>query len=135
MTSRPQLERHLREVFAAPERVDAGVLDHHYRVSHRPEARRTFAAYLRGELDVSPGALREAFSRLDRPALLLWGRHAVLPPVAVGGTWLTLNADNSYYDEIGWGYYDDALGGTFVGTGGGVSRQRHSGCRSVPKRP
>ena len=30
--------------------------------------------------------------------------------VAVGGTSLTLNADNSYNSETGWGYYSDAAG-------------------------
>jgi hypothetical protein len=41
--------------------------------------------------------------------------------VAVGGTSLTLNADNSYNSETGWGYYSDTLG-TFIGSGGGISQ-------------
>ena len=40
--------------------------------------------------------------------------------VAVGGTSLTLNADNSYNSETGWGYYSDAAG-AFIGSGGGIS--------------
>jgi hypothetical protein len=40
--------------------------------------------------------------------------------VAVGGTSLSLNADNSYNSETGWGYTDGALG-TFTGSGGGLS--------------
>ena len=40
--------------------------------------------------------------------------------VAVGGTSLTLNADNSYNSETGWGYYSDSAG-TFIGSGGGMS--------------
>ena len=40
--------------------------------------------------------------------------------VAVGGTTLTLNADNSYNSETGWGYYSDAVG-TLIGSGGGIS--------------
>ena len=40
--------------------------------------------------------------------------------VAVGGTSLTLNADNSYNSETGWGYYSDSAG-TLIGSGGGIS--------------
>ena len=40
--------------------------------------------------------------------------------VAVGGTSLTLNADNSYKGETGWGYYSDTVG-AFIGSGGGIS--------------
>jgi subtilase family serine protease len=40
--------------------------------------------------------------------------------VAVGGTTLTLNANNSYNSETGWGYYSNSQG-TFIGSGGGIS--------------
>ncbi len=40
--------------------------------------------------------------------------------VAVGGTSLNLNADNSYNSETGWGY-DSASAGEFIGSGGGIS--------------
>lgn len=88
LTSRPKLEQHLRqEVFAAAERVDAGLIEHHYRVCHRPAARRTLAAYWRGELEVSKGALAEAFAQIDLPVLLTWGREAVHPPVEAADLW------------------------------------------------
>jgi hypothetical protein len=41
--------------------------------------------------------------------------------VAVGGTSLTLNANNSYNGETGWGYQSTSLG-EFVGSGGGISQ-------------
>ena len=41
--------------------------------------------------------------------------------VAVGGTSLTLNADNSYNGEAGWDDYADSLG-MFIGSGGGISQ-------------
>ncbi len=41
--------------------------------------------------------------------------------VAVGGTSLILNADNSYSNEVGWGSYSNALG-LFLGSGGGLSQ-------------
>ena len=40
--------------------------------------------------------------------------------VAVGGTSLNLNADNSYNSETGWGYYSDSVGAA-IGSGGGLS--------------
>ena len=40
--------------------------------------------------------------------------------VAVGGTSLNLNADNSYNSETGWGYYSDSAGMS-IGSGGGLS--------------
>jgi mucin-19 len=41
--------------------------------------------------------------------------------VAVGGTSLYLNADNSYGSEVGWGAGAAASGGVTFGSGGGVS--------------
>ena len=40
--------------------------------------------------------------------------------VAVGGTSLYLNADNSYNNETGWGYFSNSAG-TLIGSGGGMS--------------
>ena len=40
--------------------------------------------------------------------------------VAVGGTSLYLNADNSYNSETGWGYFSNSAG-TLIGSGGGTS--------------
>jgi hypothetical protein len=41
--------------------------------------------------------------------------------VSVGGTSLTLNGDNSYNSETGWGY-QSASAGAFIGSGGGLSQ-------------
>ncbi len=41
--------------------------------------------------------------------------------VAVGGTSLTLNADDSYNSETAWGYYSSTMG-QFIGSGGGLSQ-------------
>ena len=40
--------------------------------------------------------------------------------VAVGGTSLTVNGDNSYNSETGWGYQSASVG-AFIGSGGGLS--------------
>jgi hypothetical protein len=41
--------------------------------------------------------------------------------LAVGGTSLSLNSDNSYNGETGWFYYSTSLG-AFIGSGGGISQ-------------
>jgi hypothetical protein len=40
--------------------------------------------------------------------------------VAIGGTTLELNADNSHHSETGWGYYSSQVG-AFIASGGGTS--------------
>lgn len=86
LTGRTAVEHHLRkEVYAATERVDAALLEHHYRASHTPGGRSALAAYLRGDLwlDVS----RE-LSQLEVPVWLAWGRQSKTPPVATADLWL-----------------------------------------------
>jgi hypothetical protein len=41
--------------------------------------------------------------------------------MAVGGTTLNLDSDNSYNSETGWGYYSGSIG-TSIGSGGGISQ-------------
>jgi pimeloyl-ACP methyl ester carboxylesterase len=104
LTARTALEHHLRrDVYAAPEKVDAALLDHHYRASHRPEARRALAAYWTGDLALD---VREAVRELDRPLWLAWGRAARRPPVATADLWLhhlpeELEADLEVFEGCG----------------------------------
>jgi pimeloyl-ACP methyl ester carboxylesterase len=89
LTSRTALIRHLRrEAYAAPERVDAALVEHHYRASHRPRARRALAAYLMGRLRPSPEALAELAVPPDLPVWIAWGRESADPPVACADLWL-----------------------------------------------
>ncbi|HEV2856625.1 MAG TPA: alpha/beta hydrolase [Thermoanaerobaculia bacterium] len=86
LTGRGALEHHLRrEVYAAPERVDAALLEQHYRASHSPQARAALAAYLRGDLwlDVS-----EELERLRTPVWIAWGRQSRNPPAENADLWL-----------------------------------------------
>jgi pimeloyl-ACP methyl ester carboxylesterase len=65
LTSRAVLAHYLRHhAYAAPERVDAAVIERHYRVSHLPAHRQALAAYWRGDLDLPAGA---ALARLRLP--------------------------------------------------------------------
>lgn len=86
LTARTALDHHLRrEVYAAPERVDAALLEQHYRASHTPDARTALAAYLRGELWL---AASEELPRLRTPVWLAWGRQSKVPPVETADLWL-----------------------------------------------
>ncbi len=74
LTSRPALAGRLRaRVYAAPERVDAALVDHHYRVSHLPGHREAVAAYWRGRLQPPAAA---ALRHLRVPAWLALGGGA-----------------------------------------------------------
>jgi pimeloyl-ACP methyl ester carboxylesterase len=86
LTSRSALEHHLRrEAYAAPERVDAALLDHHYRASHRPRARTALTAHLRGDLWLD---VEDALDEVGVPVLLAWGRSAKAAPVENADLWL-----------------------------------------------
>jgi pimeloyl-ACP methyl ester carboxylesterase len=86
MTSRPALAHYLRrEVYAAPERVDAAVVDHYWRSAHQPGAEAALAAYLAGHLDFD---VAPALDRLTQPLWIAWGRAAGAPPVAHADLWL-----------------------------------------------
>ncbi|HEY6321693.1 MAG TPA: alpha/beta fold hydrolase [Thermoanaerobaculia bacterium] len=61
LTSRAVLGSYLRNhAYAAGDRVDAALLERHYRVSHLPAHRQTLAAYWRGDLDLPAAAALRA---------------------------------------------------------------------------
>jgi pimeloyl-ACP methyl ester carboxylesterase len=86
LTRRSALEHHLRrEVYAAPERVDAALVDRHYRVSHRPQGRAAAAALYRGDLALDVTGVLED---LEVPVWLAWGRSSAAPKVERADLWL-----------------------------------------------
>jgi pimeloyl-ACP methyl ester carboxylesterase len=89
LTSRSALTHHLRkEVYSAPERVDAALLDHHYRASHAPRPRAALAAYLRGDLGLDVEDIEEDLAQVDVPVFLAWGRSAAASRVENADLWL-----------------------------------------------
>jgi pimeloyl-ACP methyl ester carboxylesterase len=85
-TSRSGLFHHLRsEVFAAPERADAAIVERHYVASHQPGAQAALAAYLAGYLN---HGVEELLPRVGVPTWLAWGRQAASPPVETADLWL-----------------------------------------------
>jgi len=88
-TSRAALAHHLRrEVYASPERVDAALVEHHYRGSHLPRARRALAAHLAGRLRPAAAELAADAAALAQPVWIAWGREAAQPPVDCADLWL-----------------------------------------------
>jgi pimeloyl-ACP methyl ester carboxylesterase len=86
LTSRSAITHHLRkEVYAAPERVDAALLDHHYRASHVPRARAALAAWLGGELG---DTVAETLPEIGLPVWIAWGRQSAAPRVEDADRWL-----------------------------------------------
>ena len=85
LTGRSALEHHLRkEVYAAPERVDAALLEHHYRTAHVPGTRAALAAHAGGRLrhDVA-----DTLGHLDVPVWLAWGRQGKSPSPDGAASW------------------------------------------------
>jgi pimeloyl-ACP methyl ester carboxylesterase len=88
LTSRGALVGHLRrDVYAAPERVDAALVEHHYRASHRPEARQALVAYLAGRLRPRVEDWGLVPPR-ELPVWIAWGRAAAAPGVECADLWL-----------------------------------------------
>lgn len=85
-SSRAGIGSHLRnEVYSAPERVDAALVEYHYRGSHEPGAHGALAAYLSGYLNHS---VRDVLPRLSLPTWFAWGREAKSPAVDRSDQWL-----------------------------------------------
>jgi pimeloyl-ACP methyl ester carboxylesterase len=104
LTSRQALEHHLRrEAYAAPERVDAALLDHHYRASHSPRARTALSALLRGDLQLD---VEESLAGVGVPVFLAWGRTASAAPVENADLWLRRLPDTEVEVEIFQGSAD-----------------------------
>jgi pimeloyl-ACP methyl ester carboxylesterase len=86
LTGRAALEHHLRrEAYAAPEQVDAALLEQHYRASHLPQARAALASYLRGNLWLDAS---EEIAEIAVPVWIAWGRQSKAPPVEHADLWL-----------------------------------------------
>ena len=85
-TSRSAIANYLRrEVYSTPSRVDANLIDRHYRSSHEPGAQASLAAFLSGYLN---HGVREILNQVETPVWIGWGRHAASSPVESADLWL-----------------------------------------------
>jgi pimeloyl-ACP methyl ester carboxylesterase len=64
------------------------LIAHYYTTSHQPGAQHAVAAFLSGYLNTDT---REAFSRLEQPIMLIWGKQDLTTPVTQAALLLSLN--------------------------------------------
>jgi len=85
-TSRTAIQAYLkREIFAAPERVDAALVEHHHDSSHQPGSHSALAAYLCGYLN---HRVKDVLPRLSVPLWIAWGSRATSPPIETADLWI-----------------------------------------------
>lgn len=85
-TSRASIQHHLRrEIYAAPERVDAALVEHHHTSSHQAGSHSALAAHLCGYLN---HPVREILPRITVPLWIAWGDRASAPPIESADQWI-----------------------------------------------
>ena len=77
-----------RTLFYDYRRVTDRFVAHLYATSHQPGAQHAIAAFMSGYLNCD---MRAAFSRLDQPMVLVWGKQDVTTPVAKALALIELN--------------------------------------------
>jgi pimeloyl-ACP methyl ester carboxylesterase len=77
-----------RTLFYDYRRVTDRLVAHLYATSHQPGAQHAIAAFMSGYLNCD---MRAAFSRLDQPMVLVWGKQDVTMPVAKAVALIELN--------------------------------------------
>ena len=77
-----------RTLFYDYKRVTDRLVAHLYATSHQPGAQHAIAAFLSGYLNIDMSA---AFSRLDKPVVLVWGKQDLNAPVTRAVELLQLN--------------------------------------------
>ena len=89
LVSRPSLRYFLeKQSYFDPNQVSDDLVDRYYNTSHAQGARYTPAAFVGGRLywDAS-----DAWTRLEQPILLIWGRQATFTPVTDSAVFLATN--------------------------------------------
>ncbi|MGH2543782.1 MAG: alpha/beta fold hydrolase, partial [Ardenticatenaceae bacterium] len=88
LTSPPSIRYFLRQLgYYDNSLVTDEMVDYHYNVSHRPNARYAPGAFVSGYLNRD---IRAEWSSLKNPVLLVWGYHAQATPVQNGTEFLRL---------------------------------------------
>lgn len=76
-----------RHLFFDKTRVDEAFIARHSVAAHQPGARHALTAFLGGANDCEP---LEDWAQIGVPALLVWGRNALMTPVDMAPEWLAL---------------------------------------------
>ena len=91
-TSRASIQHHLhRDMYGAPERVDAALIEHRHRSSHQPGSHSALAAYLCGYLN---HPVVDVVARLKSPLWIAWGSRATSPPIESADLWIRQKPDS-----------------------------------------
>jgi pimeloyl-ACP methyl ester carboxylesterase len=70
--------------------VDEALVTRYHTAAHQPGTQHALFSFLAGLLSTDA---RESWSRLSQPALLVWGRHAILNGLDTAPEWLSLKPD------------------------------------------
>lgn len=86
------------QLFFDRRRVTERLIAHHYATSHLPGAQYAIAAFLAGYLNTD---IRESFSRLTQPVMLVWGKQDIANPIDQAADLLRLypHADLEIFDR------------------------------------
>jgi pimeloyl-ACP methyl ester carboxylesterase len=101
ITSKAGIRHYLRDnVYADPSFVTDASVEYHHAVAHQPGARHAVRAFISGRLNADVGY---AFSRLEIPVMLLWGRRARVTPLPDADEFIGRNprADLHVFDHSG----------------------------------
>jgi pimeloyl-ACP methyl ester carboxylesterase len=79
-----------RHLYFDNDLVDDALVTRYHTAAHQPGTQHALFSFLAGLLNVDA---RESWSRLTRPALLIWGRHAILNGLDTAPEWLSLKPD------------------------------------------
>lgn len=71
-------------------RVDERTIARYYASAHQPDVKYALASFITGSLAHDA---RKAWSELEQPALLVWGRNARINPLETAPEWLALKPD------------------------------------------
>lgn len=89
LVSRASLRYYLeKQSYFDPNRVTDELVDRYYSTSHAPGARYAPAAFIGGRLYWDA---REAWTRLEQPVLIIWGREATFTPYSDAAVFLATN--------------------------------------------
>ena len=99
LTSRAQLQEFAAQnLYFDKSRVSSGVVSRMHVAAHQPSSHKAFVTQAAGLLQTD---WREAWSTLEAPALLVWGRNAPEPGIETSPEWLALkpNARLEVFDN------------------------------------
>lgn len=89
MASRENIAKTLKQdIYFDPDMVTTEMVDHYYAASHQPGADKPARAFISGMMNLD---VKDAFSRIEQPTMIVWGREAKMSPVQRAQAFLETN--------------------------------------------